>query len=94
MYNVFLRLIYRKKKRKEKKMLLKFLYRTSFYAVLVHCVSFTKWGTFPIYFPTKGGYLIIVSRDFLTKQHKTISQTETHTELAYLLKTNGNSNVI
>ena len=32
-------------------MLLKFLYRTSFYAVLVHCINFMKCGTWN--FPTK-----------------------------------------
>ena len=35
-------------------MLLKFLYRTSFYAVLVHCINFMKYG--PWNFATKAGH--------------------------------------
>ena len=41
------------------------------------CVSFLLWKNFPVY--------------LFNKRNITILQTENHTELAYLLKTNGNT---
>ena len=54
-------------------MLLKFLYRTSFCAVLVHCINFMKYGTWN--FPAKAGHFDHrIGLYFLTKWNKICQQ--------------------
>ena len=63
-------------------MLLKFLYRTSFYAVLVHCINFMKYGSWN--FPTKARHFDHrIDLYFLPKWNKICQQVTSVYELLF-----------